>query len=271
MSPNAVEGWSAQGAGPGSMGSKGPQYFEGDELGPAALGPAGVGELQGFMSAAGLLDPDDFRFGVWDEASRSAYKSLLGEANASGLSVDMALTNRLNSGDMGGGYGASSGGGEGGEGGGTGGEWVVGDDGVPVFIEEQYVPPPLELRTTNKKDLARVFRAAVIDTMGQGWTQDQINEVVDAYNWQEIRLQKDAYDDMVEMERAAFMGERTEGGEVIAGQLQPGGSINIESPEAFVENQMIEKDPIAYGSGRVVDEMVPAFMQMMGGWTGSGG
>src|SRR5690606_6336197 len=231
-----------------------PRYHDGDEFKPASLDPATIGELQATMAAAGLLT-GDFRYGIWDAGSAAAYKDLLAEANAQGLTAEQALQLRASTFTSGGSGGSDGSGG----GGGAGGRWEIGPDGEPVWVEEQYVPPPLEIRTTNQDDLRRVFRAAVIDTMGQGWSQEQINEVVDAYNWKEIQVQQDAYNQQVAIERAEFMGERTEGGEVIS-------SAEIASPETFLEDQMREKDPVGFQTGQVVNEVLPDFWQMMEGW-----
>jgi hypothetical protein len=256
MSPTAVEGWSSQGAGPGAIVERGPRYFDGDEWRPASLGPAAIGDLQAMMAAAGLLD--DFRYGVWDAASVDAYKQLLTEANASGLTAEAALRQRAQGFNAPGGVGGAGGGG-------GGGSWQIDPEtGDPVWVPEQYVPPPLELRTTNKDDLQRLFRETIINTMGEGWSKEQIRELVDAYNWQEIKVQQDAYNQQVAIERAEFMGERTEGGEVIS-------TVDVPSPETFLENQLMERDPEGFQAGKIINEVLPDFFNMMEGWAGGGG
>lgn len=250
----AAANWGGENRTPGTIGGRPPAYHDGDEFKPATLDPASVGQLQAAMAAAGILS--DFRYGVWDEPSRNAYKQLLGEANAAGLSAEQMIQQYSQGVSMGG-----SGGGPGGEGGGGGGggRWEFDENGEPIWVEEQYVPPPLEIKTTNPEDLKRAFRTAIIDTMGEGWNQAQIDEMVNAYNWMEVKVQKDAYDQQVGLERAEFMGERTEGGETIS-------SVSIESPDTFLENELREKDPVGFQTGEAVNEVIPNFFDMMGGW-----
>jgi hypothetical protein len=247
MSPRGVEGWSAAGAGTGSIGQRTPAYYEDDVLKPATLDPGSIGQLQGALAAAGLLG--DFRYGIWDEDSQDAYRSLLGEANAAGLSAMAMLQNRASTVDM---PGAGSENGR--------GHWEMDESGNAVWVDDPYVAPPLELRTTNKADLANVFRAAVIDKMGEGWSQQQINELVDAYNWQEIKVQTDAYNAQVALERADWEGTRGTGGETITTEQAP-------SPEAFLDEQLRAQDPEGYQAGQLINETIPQFMSMMGGWT----
>jgi len=257
MSPNAVDRWTLNGAGPGATGVGGPRYFVGDEWRPANTSGASVAALQRAMATAGLLDT--FRYGVWDNQSAKAYAKVLGFANASGMTAQMALSQMVNSPQikMAGGSGSGSGSGSGG-----GGGNVIGFDeqGNPIY--EGYVAPPLQLKTTNKDDLRRVMRSAIIDKLGQGWTQAQINEMVDAYNWQEIAVQKSNYDQAVALERTAF----EQGAGAVAGQT----SVTTEapSPETFVENELMRRDPIGYQAGQVVNDAIPAFMQMLKGWGG---
>lgn len=81
-----------------------PQYFEGDEWGPANLPPDGIYQLQQQLAQAGLYDqsasgtgtnPIPFQPGHWDTASRDAYKRLLGEANATGNTWQAQLSNEV--------------------------------------------------------------------------------------------------------------------------------------------------------------------------------
>lgn len=252
MSANAIEGWSAQGSGPGSVRDQGVRYFDGDEWRPASLGPAGVGSLQEMMAAAGILT-DDFRYGVWDEASRNAYKNVLAEANGMGLTADQIIRLRGQSATMPGAGGSGSGSG-------GGGSWQFDENGNPVFVPEQYQAPPLELRTSNKDDLRRVFREAIIEQMGEGWSKAQIDELVDAYNWEEIRVQKDAYDQAIAMDRAQFEGTAPAGGGGVVS------SVEVASPETFLENQLMERDPEGFRAGQVVNEAIPNFLAALDGW-----
>jgi len=260
MSARAAEGWAAGSGGHGSIQARGPRYFEGDEWKPAALSPAGIGSLQEHLAASGLLS-GRWRYGIWDDNTADAYKAVLTEANAMGLTADAVIRLRGQSESFGS-SGEDGSGGSGG-GGGSGGSWQYDENGNPVFVpdpEDVYTPPPLEIKTTNKDDLRAVFRRSIIDTLGQGWSQAQINELVDAYNWQEIKVQQDAYNRQVEIARADFEGTRAgQGGEVIS-------TVDMASPENFLEQELIRRDPEGYKAGQLVNNAIPAFMQAIKGW-----
>ena len=254
MSARGAEAWSG-------LHAQGPRYFDGDEFKPSNEGFDAIIEKQRALAIAGYLDPNDpdLRWGKWDSTTRSAYRALLEEANGSGMTADAMLQeSAMSFANPGGGGGGGAGGGGGG---GRGGSWEIDPNtGELVFVEEQYVAPPLPLRTTSKDDLRAVFRKAVIGSLGQGWDESRINELVDSYNWMEIKVQKDAYDKQVAIERADFEGGRAgQGGETIH-------TVDMASPEAFLEQQMIERDPEKYKAGRIVNDAVPAFMSAMKGW-----
>jgi hypothetical protein len=122
---------------------------------------------------------------------------------------------------------------------------------------EAYQAPPLELRTHSKDDLRRVFRASVIDKLGEGWSQAAIDELVDAYNWKEIQVQKDAYDQAVALDRQAFAGGP--GGGTIVQE-------DVPDPETFIEDQMRKKDPTGFEAGQIVNNFIPEIMQNLQGW-----
>lgn len=243
---------------PGTIGAQGPRYFEGAEWGPAGTGPAAIGALQEHMAASGLLT-GDWRYGIWDENTRKAYKSVLEEANAMGLTAQAVIQLRGQSASFGG--SGEDGGGSGGSGGG-GGTWQYDENGNPVFVpdpEDVYTPPPLELKLTNIDDLRSVFRRSVIDTLGVGWSQAQVDAAANAYRAEEERVQREAYNRQVSIERADFEGTRGAGGETIT-------SVDVASPEAFLEQRMIEQDPEGYKSGRLIEDAIPAFFQSLQGW-----
>ncbi len=154
----------ARGAGPPAVIERGPRYFSGHELAPNRLDPASIRELQADLVRAGLLTR--FRAGIWDPASVKAYGTLLEMANQYGLTDEAMLAQLVAAGgpvDFGGGVSGAGGG-----------------AGLPQMV------------TTNRDDLRRLFRQTVIDRLGKGWTQEQIDELVDAYQWQEIRVQQQA-------------------------------------------------------------------------------
>lgn len=69
-----------------------PKWIEGDELGPAALTREDRARLQRAMASAGIIPKGaEYRLGVWDDISRQAYKSVLAQANASGMSPGQVI------------------------------------------------------------------------------------------------------------------------------------------------------------------------------------
>jgi len=240
------------GLGPGTIGKRGPSYFEGDQFRPASLDPASIGKLQASLAAAGLLE--DFRYGVWDKPSQDAYEALLGEANAAGLSAEAQMRQRAQgiSIDQSG----SGGSGSGGKGG--GGHWEFDENGEPYFVEDPFIPPPLQVKTTNKDDLRRVFRTAVIEKLGQGWSQAQIDEIVDAYNWKELAVQTDAYSQEVARLEDEFYGRAPRSNQIT--------SVSAPDPETFVEDEMRRRDPVGFQAGQITQDFAPQFMNAIKGW-----
>lgn len=252
-SARGAEVWAGAGRGHGTIGAKLPLYYDGDQLRPSMSDPASIGRLQASLAAAGLLE--DFRFGVWDKNSQDAYADLLSEANAAGVTWEAQLRNRAASFDFGGGGSSRSGGG-----GGGGGRWTFDENGEPIFIPDQYVAPPLTLRTTNRDDLVRALRTGIIEKMGVGWNQQQIGELADLYIQKEIQAQQDAYNQQVAIERQAFeQGEGSVSGQVIT-------EATVPSPETFLENELKTRDPIGYQVGTAITDVIPQFAQMLEGW-----
>jgi len=135
-------------------------------------------------------------------------------------------------------------------------------DGIPIYAP--YTPPPLELKTTNKKDLARVFSKSVRELLGEGWSQAQINQAVEAYNQVEISAQKDAYNAQIARDKAEWYG-----GAPATGTIEPGkamSSVSIESPETFLEDLAKEKDPGGFQATQVAEDYAPAFFEALGGY-----
>jgi hypothetical protein len=233
---------------------QGPRYFEGMEYKPASAPVEEIIEKQRLMVIAGLLSPSEgFMLGVWDPTTVKAYRTLLEYANQAGLNADAALRRFAESPGM---VGGSDG-----EGGGAGGQWGIDPEtGEFVPIEETFVAPPMEVRTHNKDDLRRVFRAAVINMLGEGWTEAQINELVDAYNWKEIGLQAEAYRDEVAQMELEFQGKpRTSN--VIS-------QVDAPSPESFIEEEARESDPQGFAATQIAEDFAPAFFEALGGYGG---
>lgn len=192
-----------------------PRYVEGDDWAPASLSPEAIAQIQRQMIAVGLIPSDaKITLGFWDNTTREAYRDLLTYANASGLTWSQALKA----------YGAA--GGHAGPGG-------------PAR-------QPLTIRTTNPDDLRRVFRAAVINELGQGWSQEEIDKMVASYQGQEASVQRQAYD---------------------AGET--GGTVtDVASPQAYAEAEALKRDPSGVAEHNLIESGGPldAFRQMLGGW-----
>lgn len=74
-----------------------PRYFEGDDWMPAAMGPEDRARLQRLMAAAGIIPKGaEYREGVWDDVSRAAYRTVLAQANASGMNPQQVISEWAN-------------------------------------------------------------------------------------------------------------------------------------------------------------------------------
>ena len=191
-------------AGP-SLGSQAPTYFDGDEWIPASYSANEIFQMQEALAKVGLLR-GNWSGGYWDTPTMSAYKELLGMANASGMTDADQLLGRMLSqvNDMGG-----------------TGLFTVDENGNVVLARSENQRAPLVTRTTDPAALKSVFRRSVIELLGEGWDENQLDQMVSAYNSLEVARQKQAYD----ME------------------LTGGSVVDIPSPEAFAETQVQEKDP----------------------------
>ena len=70
-----------------------PRYALGDEWTPQtqSWSPERIADMQAQLVDAGLLDPDDYQRGFWDQESAQAYSQLLGYSNVSGLDSHQTL------------------------------------------------------------------------------------------------------------------------------------------------------------------------------------
>lgn len=70
-----------------------PRYAIGDEWSPQtqSWSPERIADIQAQLVDAGLLDPDDYQRGFWDQESATAYRQLLGYSNVSGLDSHQTL------------------------------------------------------------------------------------------------------------------------------------------------------------------------------------
>lgn len=200
-----------------------PSYFDGDEYIPANWPADQIFQLQQALGRVGLLT-GTFTPHTWDQSTRNAYKELLALANAQGIDANRALGELLRTSSAE-----------------KGGQYKVDEFGNIVPVGQEQGPPPLVTRTTDPAQLRTTFRKAVIETLGEGWSQEEINKMVAAYNQVEIQRQTQAYNMDING---------------TAGNVQ-----EIPSPEAFIEEQITKKDPVGVQTNDALD-FTQDFMQI---------
>lgn len=226
------------------LAEQGPRYFQGDEWRPASYGPDSIAERQRALVLAGYIGAQDrFRLGAWDATTRKAYKALLEDSNAAGVTEDQMIRMRAQGMEVGVGPGGAGGGTDGGGGGGGGGTYI--DPVTGELVEAPYQAPPLELKLPNKQDVRSVFRSAIIDKLGEGWSQEQIDAMADQYINQVRQLQVDAYQQEVARDRDLFETGTTKRNTIT--------SIDAPSAETFVEDQLMKTHPVEAQAQGVVD------------------
>lgn len=184
--------------------STGARYVEGAELEVYAMGDQQRAMLQQSLIRAGLLDPEDVvsfgqvgpHYSGNPDPTVAAFRAVLAYANQAGYerwqdALGALATN---------GYGAGQ----------NAARDAAGGAGR--------LPAPV----SNADDLHRVFRAAVIDTLGQGWSDAQIDGMVQQYQAAERGFNAQA-------------AAATEPGQVPAEGLP--------SPETFARNAATQADP----------------------------
>lgn len=147
-------------------------YTDGDQFMGANKSPADIANLQRALAAVHLLD--QFRIGVWDEETASAFEALLAYANQTGLSWERALQQMQSEG-----FGVATVDENGNVIPGTGGSG--GSGGLPVRVSD-----PAQLRAT--------FREVAAAMRGQALTDQQYDQMVAAYQAVERRAQEREYD-----------------------------------------------------------------------------
>lgn len=199
-----------------------PSFFEGDEVGFLfSLRPDAVAALQSQLTAAGLLDPEAYQPGFVGGASNdptvSAIQVVMSYANRAGYrTVTDALRAYTSSG-----FGA------------------VGAQGYGGGAGAKRLPAPV----SNPDDLKGVFRAAVIDTLGTGWSDGQINAMVADYQ----------------------AHERAYNSQVAAGESAP--EVQLPSAETFAVTAAKAADPTG-AQGQEFLEAGNALQSMLGRWSG---
>ena len=203
-----------------------PRYFDGDEYAPAGLSPDEIAKLQKYMMAVGLMKKGDAQLGVWDGASVKAYAMLLSEANASGTDMAQALKNRAKQRAQ---YGAQD-----------------------AQVNQR---APLQIQLTPRADLDSVFRGAVMDKLGQGWTTEQINHAIDAYQLTEAAAQQRNY--------ATQPVQNADGSYSGGGQFE-----QAPSAQSFIEQEIRKNHPDELMQYNLIKHGGPvdAFQQALSQW-----
>ena len=210
---------------PTSGGSRGrlvpPTFYEGDEYTFVyGMTPAELAALQSQLTAVGLLDPDTYSpgfVGGGNDPTLQAIQVVMSYANRAGY---RSVTDALRAYEEGG-YGA------------------VGSQGYQDSQAAARMPAPV----SNPDDLKRVFRAAVIDTLGVGWSEDDINAMVADYQVHERSF-----------------NQRAAAGEAIEEQ--------VASPETFAVDRAVAADPTA-AQGQDFLEVANSLSGMLGRWSGA--
>lgn len=201
-----------------------PTYFDGDDWLPSSYSAVEIFQMQTALAKVGLLR-GTWSGGYWDDSTRKAYRELLGMANARGSRNADTLLNEMltQSQELGGAL------------------FTVDENGNVVMTRpgSQDQRAPLVTRTTDPAALRNVFRRSVIELLGEGWSEDQINGMVKSYNDMEVQRQTAAYN-----------------------AQETGGSIqDIPSPESFIESQVQAKDPIGVQANEALG-FASDFMQL---------
>lgn len=194
-----------------------PRYFSGAEWLPGSLPPDKIAALQKGMVQAGLLKPGQAQLGIWDPASVNAYQNLLAFANSSGLDAQTALMRWQSA------------------------HTQTGDTGTPH--------QPLVVQLTNPDDLKQVFRKAVIDTLGQGWTSDQLDQMVNTYQG----MQRSAQEQQYQMTGSGSSTDPGQGGTITA----PPDPTTFATQQAQQQNPNLAQEHSALG-------FVDQFKQLVG-------
>jgi hypothetical protein len=197
----------------------GATFFEGAEYSFVyGMRPAELAALQAQLTAVGLLDPDTYSPGFaggGNDPTLDAIRVVMSFANRAGYRT---VTDALRAYEEGG-FGA------------------VGSEGYQGAANARMAAP-----VSNPDDLKRVFRAAVIDTLGAGWSEGDINAMVADYQAHERSF-----------------NQRAAAGEAIDEQ--------VASPETFAIEAAAAADPTA-AQGQDFLEVANSLSGMLGRWSG---
>lgn len=232
---------SAGTGGPGSAPSaRPPLYYEGDEYMGASRPPAQVAQLQRALARVGLLS-GSILFGRWDDATRDAFAALLSLANRQGETWEQTLRTLEAQGGIGG-----------------GGIGVVDEDGNILTGAEasSYAGGGggggLEVRVSDPESLRSTFREVTAAMRGQGFSEEQYESMVAAYQAVERRAQ--------ERNDAAMTGANTD-------ELYE--TVATPSAQDWAEAEVRRRDPSGVMSRDTLDRM-NQFFSMIGASVGTG-
>lgn len=144
-----------------------PLYKPGDEYRLAPNSRDDIVQLQLAMVQAGLLSKTGFAPGSWDNATRGAYSELLGVANQSGSTWDVALGAMLQNAELFGGIGSAGGGGA--------------------------MRAPLVKQLTNPDDLKAIANLVAGEVYGRGLSDEEKEAFVQTFQSLEGSVQEQAY------------------------------------------------------------------------------
>lgn len=205
-----------------------PRYYAGDEWTPSRTPPHNVAALQRALVDAGFLE--DPSYGRWDRASAHAFEQAMVRANAEGVDVEALLLNYADARAM-----------------------------AEQEAKGPFVPSALELTTTNPKDLERLFRDVSAELLGVGWSAPEVQELVQAYNWHEVQVQRDAQERMIERERQLWETGETDIEEIT--------KVSPMSPQTFAETEARKRDLGGFQATQIAEDYAPAFFEALGGFT----
>jgi hypothetical protein len=107
----------------------------------------------------------------------------------------------------------------------------------------------------NEKDIQTAFRKAIVEHLGEGWTQEQINAAAAAYRAEEISVQRSAQQQMIERERQLWETGTTDIDEIT--------EVDVRDPNLFIEEEARRRDPAGFQAGQIGNTFAPAFFQAL--------
>lgn len=137
-----------------------PRYYEGAELAPASASGEDIAEIQLALVEAGVLT-GKYRFGVWDEQTKNAYKNVLELANQQGIDDISAMRLLANAPQAGG----------------------------PAAAPRA----PLQVQLSNPDDLRLLFEDAFRQAYGRKMRPEELGSFVSDYQARERAVQEQAY------------------------------------------------------------------------------